>query len=268
MYSSTNNLFLVDKNKAAKLMLYHIVVRRDAKYKTANYFRSLLLYTMNREQLALYQPLHVFDELLFNGVVDDLVEKGYSIQTSALPAFLTDALLACQDAINDTEYKKAGIGRAGDFQHARDIRGDNICWITGSSQEGELWLSWCNALKDFINKHLYLGLFSFESHFACYEPGKFYKRHVDAFKGKSNRVLSLVAYLNKDWNSNYGGELVLYKDNNDAEGIRVVPNLGTFVVFLSEQFPHEVLPATHKRNSVAGWYRVNGSVNDVIDPPR
>lgn len=125
--------------------------------RPANYFRSLLLYTMNREQLALYQPLHVFDELLFNCVVDDLVEKGYSIQTSALPVFLTDALLACQDAINDTEYKNAGIGRAGDFQHARDIRGDNICWITGSSQEGELWLSWCNAIMYDSKNKVYYG---------------------------------------------------------------------------------------------------------------
>ena len=200
-------------------------------------------------------------------MVDDLVEKGFSIQTSALPRFLTDALLNCQNTITESEYKKAGIGRASDYQHARDIRGDSICWITGESQEGELWLSWCNGLKNYINQHLFLGLFSFESHFACYEPGKFYKRHVDAFKGKGNRVLSLVAYLNEDWQPHQGGELVLYKDEKDAEGIYVAPTLGTFVVFLSEQFPHEVLPAVRKRNSVAGWYRVNGSVNDSIDPP-
>jgi SM-20-related protein len=123
-------------------------------------------------------------------------------------------------------------------------------------------------MQQYVNRSLFMGLFSFESHFACYEPGKFYKRHVDAFKGQGNRVLSLVAYLNDDWTSEDGGELVLYADESDLIGTRVLPTKGTFVVFLSEQFPHEVLPAARSRHSVAGWFRVNGSVNDAIDPPR
>ena len=154
------------------------------------------------------------------------------------------------------------------FQKAEKVRGDEICWITGSSSEGALWLSWCEAMQQYVNRSLFMGLFSFESHFACYEPGKFYKRHVDAFKGQGNRVLSLVAYLNDDWTSEDGGELVLYADESDLIGTRVLPTKGTFVVFLSEQFPHEVLPAARSRHSVAGWFRVNGSVNDAIDPPR
>ena len=62
--------------------------------------------------------------------------------------------------------------------------------------------------------------------------------------------------------------MVLYADSEDRKGTRVLPKKGTFVVFLSEDFPHEVLPATRTRHSVAGWFRVNGSVNDNIDPPR
>jgi len=27
------------------------------------------------------------------------------------------------------------------------------------------------------------------------------------------------------------------------------------VIFLSERFPHEVLPAKKKRHSIAGWFR-------------
>ena len=223
---------------------------------------------MNREQLASYQPLHVFDEAIFENIVDDLVTKGFSIQEHGLPDFITQALLACQRSISEAEYQAAGIGRAENYQKAEKVRGDEICWITGSSSEGALWLSWCEAMQQYVNRSLFMGLFSFESHFACYEPGKFYKRHVDAFKGQGNRVLSLVAYLNDDWTSEDGGELVLYADESDLIGTRVLPTKGTVVVFLSEQFPHEVLPAARSRHSVAGWFRVNGSVNDAIDPPR
>lgn len=223
---------------------------------------------MNREQLAPYQPLHVFDEAIFENIVDDLVTTGFSIQKNGLPDFVTQALLTCQRKISEVEYRKAGIGRAENYHKAEKVRGDEICWITGSSEEGALWLSWCEAMKQYINRSLFMGLFSFESHFACYEPGKFYKRHVDAFKGQGNRVLSLVAYLNESWQETDGGELVLYSDDNDQIGTKVLPAKGTFVVFLSEAFPHEVLPAVRTRHSVAGWYRVNGSVNHSIDPPR
>lgn len=233
-------------------------------------FSSLLGYLtlMNREQLASYQPLHVFDESLFENIVDDLVTKGFSIQENGLPDFITHALLSCQSAISENEYQTAGIGRAEHYQKAESVRGDEICWITGSTSEGALWLSWCEAMQRYINRSLFMGLFSFESHFACYEAGKFYKRHVDAFKGQGNRVLSLVAYLNDDWRAEDGGELVLYADENDQAGTKVLPTKGSFVVFLSEAFPHEVLPAKRTRHSVAGWFRVNGSVNDAIDPPR
>ncbi len=148
---------------------------------------------MDREQLASYQPLYVFDESLFENIVEDLVTQGFSIQENGLPDFITQALLSCQHSISEQEYKAAGIGRAEHYKKAQSVRGDAICWITGSSKEGALWLSWCEAMQSYINRTLFMGLFSFESHFACYEPGKYYKRHVDAFKGQDNRVLSLIA---------------------------------------------------------------------------
>jgi SM-20-related protein len=40
------------------------------------------------------------------------------------------------------------------------------------------------------------------------------------------------------------------------------------VLFLSEEIPHEVLPAHTDRASIAGWFRLNTSINNQIDPPR
>jgi SM-20-related protein len=109
----------------------------------------------------------------------------------------------------------------------------------------------------YLNRRLFLGLFSFESHFSHYGKGDFYKKHQDAFKGKSNRKLSLVTYLNRHWQDSNGGELVIYTKNVSQPTIRVEPKFGTVVLFLSEDFPHEVLPCSADRYSVAGWFRVN-----------
>ena len=47
----------------------------------------------------------------------------------------------------------------------------------------------------------------------------------------------------------------------------MTPSFGSVAIFLSEEFPHEVLPATRDRYSIAGWFRVNTSTADRIDPP-
>jgi SM-20-related protein len=48
----------------------------------------------------------------------------------------------------------------------------------------------------------------------------------------------------------------------------IKPTAGTLVLFESERFVHEVLPAADKRYSIAGWFRKNASISGIIDPPR
>ena len=208
------------------------------------------------------------DETLYGLIAKDLELQGYSIRQCALPVALRDALTEHALSLAADNYEPAGIGRGETFLHSDLVRTDEICWITDESNAGMQWLNWTSALQAFLNRKLFLGLFSFESHFAHYAEGQYYKRHVDAFKGEANRVLSLVVYLNPDWAPDDGGELVLYKDELDQKGIKVSPLLGTIVTFLSDEFPHEVLPAKRTRHSIAGWFRVNTSQNGKIDPPR
>ena len=73
--------------------------------------------------------------------------------------------------------------------------------------------------------------------------GAFYKKHLDAFKGTNSRILSTVLYLNPGWLAGDGGELVLYHPVSDEVLEVVTPDFGKMVIFLSEEFPHEVLPA-------------------------
>lgn len=204
---------------------------------------------------------------LFEAIAANLIEKGYSINPLALPSGLAYSLLQQVTSMREAQFKSAGIGREQDHALNTFVRTDQICWIDGSSDAGREWLAWSAALQTYLNRRLFLGLFSFESHFAHYGPGDFYKKHVDAFKGEANRVLTVVVYLNPDWVLEDGGELVLYLDDSADNSIKVLPGLGTIVTFLSEEFPHEVLPAARDRYSIAGWFRVNTSSAERADPP-
>ncbi len=191
--------------------------------------------------------------LFFESMVNNLVDHGYSVQANCLPLVLGKLLWEQSHSAPVTDFQNAGIGRNSGHSINKAIRTDAVAWITKETKAGEQWLAWILRLQDYLNQHLFLGLFSFESHFSLYKPDGFYKQHYDAFKGKSNRVLSLIVYLNYEWIAVNAGELVLHI-NNSEELISVKPEFGTLVVFLSEEIPHEVLATTVDRHSIAGWF--------------
>jgi SM-20-related protein len=198
------------------------------------------------------------DEILFSRISSDLIEKGYSANINALPLKLANQLYLHVSTMADESYEDAAIGRDQQHLHNVLVRSQKQSWIScGGSNASTSWLKWAGELQSYLNEHLFLGLLSFESHYAHYSIGDFYKRHYDAFKGQSGRRLSIVVYLNRDWLSSDGGELVLYQEEGDIIGLKVIPSFATVVVFLSEQHPHEVLPAHRDRYSIAGWYSPN-----------
>lgn len=208
------------------------------------------------------------DEGLFERIALDIQNKGYSINPNSLPLPLGDELLQHVNRLDENAFEEARIGRDQLLMQNHFVRRNEICWITGESLAEREWMQWTNKLQVYLNRRLLLGLFSFESHFSHYAVGDFYKRHMDAHKGDANRILSVIVYLNPEWLPENSGELVLYTDNKDQVGINVTPSFGTVVVFLSEEFPHEVLPTQRNRHAIAGWYRVNTSMLGKIDPPQ
>ena len=197
------------------------------------------------------------NEQLLARIAKDLTAHGHCIIPAGLPEKLGNSLAEQLSCINDVDFHRAGVGRNSDLKRNTSIRKDEIFWINNETNAGREWLRWAEEIQLFLNRELYLGLFSFESHFSHYAVGDYYKRHLDAFKGSSNRVLSLVTYLNDSWKKEDGGELVLYKNDRDENGIKVLPEFGTLVIFLSEEFPHEVLPALQDRYAIAGWFHIN-----------
>lgn len=207
------------------------------------------------------------DTTLFAQIAEQLAERGYAVCPAALPEPVTDSLVAALAATSE-QFVPAAIGRGSSAERNRFVRRDKIAWLDERQPHAAAWRQWCEALRLYLNQRLFLGLFSFESHLAHYGPGDFYKRHRDAFRGESNRLLSVVAYLNRGWQPDQGGELVIYRDDNSVPLLAVTPSFASVVLFLSEEFPHEVLPAQRDRYSVAGWFRLNSTINGQLDPPR
>ncbi len=204
---------------------------------------------------------------IFEAVAADLLDKGYSIKPNAVPVSLLGELWQQLRSMPNREFGPAGVGRQQSHTINHFVRSDTISWIERDTPAGDAWLDWAAGLQKYLNRNLFLGLFSFESHFSHYAPGDFYKKHLDAFKGQSNRVLSLVLYLNPDWMPGDGGELALYHGERSQSVLKVTPSMGTLVAFLSEEFPHEVLSANRDRYAIAGWFRLNTTHTGRADPP-
>lgn len=203
----------------------------------------------------------------FAQLLSDLRCKGWSILDDFFSEAFTQKLMEEAEAIRNATMLQAGIGRKQDHQVLLDARRDYIQWIDPTNVTRKTFLDEMEALRVVLNRQLILGLFDYEAHFARYEEGAFYEKHLDAFKGRSNRVLSTVLYLNEDWQDGDGGELVIYDEHNpDIELGRFFPKKGRLAVFLSECFYHEVKVAKRTRHSIAGWFRINNTTSTKLDP--
>ncbi len=198
-------------------------------------------------------------------IAEGLESDGWMLIDGFLATERYGALASRASALED--YRLAGIGRGDDLALDKRVRGDRIHWLEPGHPVDRQWLDLMEQLRTALNRTLFLGLFEYESHYARYHPGAFYQRHVDAFKGEGNRRVSTVFYLNESWVEGDGGELVIYPPGGGAKVV-IAPRGGTLVVFLSEDFAHEVLPCRKDRFSIAGWFRVNGSDSTRLDPPR
>ena len=133
-------------------------------------------------------------------------------------------------------------------------RSDLIAWIDPSDATPALNVlhGVFQSLQSQLNEGLFLGLRSFELQAAVYPGGgAHYRRHVDAFPGSENRVVTAIVYLNPDWRPEDGGELLAWAPDITT----VAPELGRWVVFLSDRIEHEVQPSFAERWALTAWFR-------------
>lgn len=190
---------------------------------------------------------------VFDSIADDLAEHGYAVADQFLRQPEVDAILSLDHFKNGREqFKKAGIGKQHDLQINEAIRGDYIHWLDKTSvpQPAKIYLDRLNNLIEFLNQALFLSLKDYEVHMTVYPPGSYYKRHLDQFRKDDHRKLSVICYLNHDWQEEHGGQLCMYLPDGTRN---FPPTAGRLVCFRSDQIEHEVLPATRERLSLTGW---------------
>ena len=135
----------------------------------------------------------------------------------------------------------AGTGSSGNVSHDKKNRGDSIYWLDkkhNNTDENDFF-DYIDKFVDYLNSQCYTGIKSYEFHYTMYQPGTFYKKHLDQFQNSANRAFSIISYLNLDWKESDGGELCIHHATNEQ---RISPTNGKTVFFKSNELEHEVLP--------------------------
>jgi SM-20-related protein len=201
---------------------------------------------------------------IFETVIDALSASGCYVGASILDEALTEKLHTRAQRLHDDNALQASrIGRLTQTSLAETVRSDRTRWLddTPSDIAERDAMNVVNDFRRAINEALFIGAGTTELHFAHYAPGAFYRTHRDQFADNDARLVSLVFYLNRHWQESAGGELVIY-DPAMQPLCRVTPQAGTMVAFMSERFPHEVLPASRDRFSLTGWLRRTNAVGE------
>jgi SM-20-related protein len=240
-----------DSDKISPLVVAELSEQIDETVSDTAY----CVVTTIENDLVNIEPLVVVN--IYDQIADALAEKGYYIAPELLPETITASLHQRVTKLTTDDYQTAGIGRQHAFQLNQKIRQDETRWLAEDDVVDNSYLDWMANLRVELNQRLFMGLFKYEAHYAHYAPGAFYQRHVDAFKGQSNRVLTTLLYLNPNWQTTDGGELLIYHPETEQVIETILPEYGKFVVFLSDQFPHQVLRANRDRYSVSGWFHIN-----------
>jgi SM-20-related protein len=209
---------------------------------------------------SLFAAIDFDENLLYERIISDIANQQFSIVENFFsPDEVSILRTSLIEKYEEDAFKKAAIGNRTNETIIKSIRGDVILWIdeTKTNTAEALFFDKINDLVRYLNRTCFLGILQKEFHYALYPTGTFYKRHIDTFQNDDRRKLSIVCYLNnEDWQPEFGGELVLYLNNNGQEEEKsIYPFPGRLVIFESQNIEHEVKPLITKRLSITGWLK-------------
>ncbi len=192
-------------------------------------------------------------------LLDDLSDHGWAQVPNAVSTLACQALVVkLLERFSSGAFTQALIGRNKKQSENQSIRSDTIHWLENSDPNPSIkfWMKEVADLAIALNESFFLSINSYESHFACYEPGTSYQKHVDRFRDDPGRLLSIILFLNEDWLDGDDGELLIYDPLHPQQVIAEIrPEMGTLVVFQSDRILHEVRKTNRRRLSLTGWLK-------------
>nr|WP_064610025.1 2OG-Fe(II) oxygenase [Moraxella catarrhalis] len=186
----------------------------------------------------------------WSGLIDDRLDTFLEMGVLVLDdVFDHQDVLLLQKESGFIEYKAATLTQG---ERRQSIRGDDIRWIDEDCPIGMDYLDSIMSLAEYFNQALYAGIRRSEAHYACYPAGFGYQWHVDNPKGRDDRVISAVFYLNDDWQTTDGGEILVIDKTGKQQKLQ--PKANRLVIFDSN-LKHQVNITHRYRFSIATWMR-------------
>lgn len=193
-------------------------------------------------------------------IFETLIETYLRDKVGISEHFLSDTLSADLKVNLMTLFTKnalltAGTGNESTILKDTAIRSDKIYWLDKSHDnvhENAFFILMDDFVR-YLNETCYTGITGYEFHYALYEKGSFYKRHLDRFRNDDSRLFSMITYLNDDWKEGDGGELSIFHDDGQTQNVS--PTNGKSVFFKSDELEHEVLKTLVPRMSITGWLK-------------
>jgi SM-20-related protein len=193
---------------------------------------------------------------IFETLIETYLENKVGITEKFLHKNLSDQLKTHLLTLHNHHHlTTAGTGNDDIILKDTLVRSDKIYWLDRSHQN-PFEDAFFDVMDDFVrylNETCYVGITHYEFHYAMYEKGSFYKRHLDRFKNDDSRLFSMITYLNPEWKEGDGGELNIYHEDGTTQ--KISPTDGKSVFFKSDELEHEVLETIMPRMSITGWLR-------------
>ncbi len=193
----------------------------------------------------------------FDNLIDSFIDQKVGLTEHFLTDILSNDLKQNLHALYaDDLMITAGTGNNQKVTHNNLLRSDKIFWLDRSHNDvhENQFFDMIDAFVSHLNRTCYTGITGYEFHYAMYEKGSFYKRHLDQFRNDNGRAFSMIMYLNVDWESQDGGELCIYHLDHTQT---ISPQNGKCVFFRSNELEHEVLITQAPRLSITGWLKTN-----------
>lgn len=196
-------------------------------------------------------------EDIFNTLINSFISNKVGIAENFLNVPLAAHLKNnLQQLYANNQFRNAGTGNAVDAVQDKLMRSDLIYWLDrkhNNPYENDFF-DLMDSFVIYLNEACYTGITGYEFHYALYNTGSFYKKHLDQFKNNDSRKYSLITYLNTDWKKEDGGELCIHHQDSLQH---IAPESGKTVFFKSNELVHEVLCTNKPRLSITGWLKVN-----------
>jgi Rps23 Pro-64 3,4-dihydroxylase Tpa1-like proline 4-hydroxylase len=194
-------------------------------------------------------------ETSFETLIASYIENNVGIAEHFLSDQLANSLKQnLQELQSKSLLLAAGTGNAEAVSYDTAIRSDSIYWLDkkhNNAFENEFFIQ-IEAFIKYLNESCYTGITGYEFHYALYEKGDFYLKHLDQFKNNPSRKYSMITYLNANWLPSDGGELLIHQQGNNQ---KIAPTQGKTVFFKSDELVHEVLLTHNTRMSITGWLK-------------